>query len=336
MIADDDVAHLVPGPRGHGVVEHARGLARACGRQARWPEGALAEQVAHLSFTDALYGRGVEEAVAAVLAVGDRVHRCGRRWSVTLHDLPQADDDHAGDRRRRAYATLAAAADGVVVSSRHEQALLSDTGGPGPRALAVIPLPMTLPVPDPGRGAGPELEPGLAGAAVVFGFLYPGKGHAEAIEALAAAPPDVPRRLVALGAPSAGHETLAADLAAAAAAREVAFTVTGPVPDLAVGPGLRAAGIPLAPHRHVSASGSVATWIAAGRRPLVSESRYTRELLERWPGCVHPVAEGDWPAAISRARTDPAWTRSEGPPPWGWAEVADAYRRFWTQVRDRG
>ena len=67
---------------------------------------------------------------------------------------------------------------------------------------------------------------------------------------------------------------------------EAHFHLSGYVPDEDLPGLLRSAVLPVAPHEHLSASGSINTWIGAGRRPLVPRSGYALELLERAPGCV--------------------------------------------------
>ncbi|MBE8526378.1 hypothetical protein ILP97_54450, partial [Amycolatopsis sp. H6(2020)] len=148
--------HVVPGPPEHGVSACALDLAAALGAPVlRVPDGSaldaalprLAGRRVHLHVTDALFGAGPEEAAERVARVGAA---CAG-LSVTLHDLPQPSDGPRNlPRRRAAYAAIAAAADaGVVVSSRHELALLVEHGtipavpGPGGRdpRIAVVPLP---------------------------------------------------------------------------------------------------------------------------------------------------------------------------------------------------
>jgi hypothetical protein len=49
---------------------------------------------------------------------------------------------------------------------------------------------------------------------------------------------------------------------------------------------LRQITVPIAAHRHISASGSLNTWLAAGRRPLAPVNRYTSEIERRNPGTL--------------------------------------------------
>ena len=94
--------------------------------------------------------------------------------------------------------------------------------------------------------------------------------------------------------------------------------MTGYVPDDELPALLRSAVVPVAPHEHLSASGSINSWIGAGRRPLVPRSDYVAELEERSPGCVWVY--DDLRAALARAWRDPAATwlpgGTPGRPPW--------------------
>jgi glycosyltransferase involved in cell wall biosynthesis len=157
------------------------------------------------------------------------------------------------------------------------------------------------------------------GQVVVLGFLYPGKGHEEALRAL---PPGV--GLTALGRASDGHEDLLDSLAALGP-----LTVTGYVPDDELPARLRAASVPLAPHRHVSASGSIGSWLSAGRRPLVPDVGYTREVAARCPGALWLY--DDLAPALARAMAEPSLTwlapgTQVGP---SMPETLAAYRAVW-------
>lgn len=296
------VSHPIDGPREHGVTRFGlelvdalrdNGFATLAGD---CPEaGGL-----HLQFTDRLFGETPEQAAEAVRAVIDRTHERGGRVTATLHDLPQPSDGTNADRRRTAYAGVVTALDGVVVSSEHERALLTEAGLDADD-VAVVPLPVTATTSAPSRSGG-------ARTVGVFGFLYPGKGHAEVIAALAGSAPDV--EVLALGAPSAGHTDLADRLTEECARTGRTFRVTGHLPDARVTDALRAVTVPVAPHRHVSASGSLNSWIGAGRRPLAPANRYTRELHARNPNAV--LLYSDTPAglrtALAEALADPAVT----------------------------
>ncbi|KUL41953.1 glycosyltransferase family protein [Actinoplanes awajinensis] len=310
----------------HGVTVAARDLATAVeaatGTRLAVTAAALLgdhpPERAHLHFTDRLWAGSPEDAAALVERIAGRT-----ALTVTLHDVPQDSDGPRNlPRRADCYARVAAAARGVVVNSRHEAAHLADAGIV-PRALGVVPLPVT-PVP-----TGPRPQPGDPDVAVL-GFFYPGKGHAEVVGALATLG-DRPRMTV-LGGASAGHETDLLTFAEQAGARGVAVDVTGFVPEKDLVERCRAATVPVVAHRHFSASGSLASWIAAGRRPLVADGRYGREMAALRPGTVHLVAPDDLPAAIAGALADPAstWLTADAVTRPHLDDTAAAYLRWWT------
>lgn len=280
---------------------------RAAVRQA--PPGPVLVHV-----TDKLFGASALEAADVLEALASE-----RRLVVALHDLPQASDgavNHA--RRTQGYARVARAAAAVVVASRHEARLLAACGvSRGEVPVAVVPLPVPELPPGP-RAVGPPE------AVAVLGYLYPGKGHDDVVAALPALPTGV--GLLAWGTPSSGHEDLVDALDAQAAALGRTVEVTGWVPDAALPALLRSAVVPVAPHAHLSASGSINLWVAAGRRPLVPRSDYAGELLERSPGCV--VVYDDLPAALAAAWADPRSTwQPEGARPRPTADDAAALVR---------
>lgn len=313
--------HLVVGPEAHGVVRCALDLhaTPALGddplvRLDQGPRAELAADLvaaaegspAHLHVTDRLFG-----TPASVMADALEILAAAGPMTVTLHDIPQPSDGaEAYARRAAAYARVVAAARGVVVSSHHESLLLDDAlerAGRGDlrgAQRAVVPLPIDPPANDAApartRAASPAGHRDLG----VLGFLYPGKGHEEALEALAALPRDV--GLVAIGRPSAGHGDLAAALAARAAELGRRCRVTGFVPDAELAGWLNRVAVPVAPHRHLSASGSINTWLSAGRRPLVPRGRYATELGERCPGALWLY--DDLGEACAAALDDPAAT----------------------------
>jgi GT2 family glycosyltransferase len=318
------ITHLVIGPEGHGVVRHGEVVALACGHRlvrratpADVVESDLAgAAVVHVPVTDRLFGATAEEAAEAFAVLAETITSRGASLSVTLHDLPQGQDELAR-RRRATYRAVVAGARGLVVSSRHElehTLALEDTAW----SRRVIPLPVDR----VGRPAVPD----EAGPVGVLGFLYPGKGIEDV---LAATPPGTP--VLGLGTTAAGHDDQPARLASCARAAGVAWAVTGHVPEEELPDRLAAVAVPVAPHRRVSASGSIATWIAHGRRPLVPDIPYTRELDAAWPGTVRRYAadrHGALRAEIEAALADPSRTVvppevAVGP---GGAEVARQYR----------
>ncbi|MGX6396720.1 glycosyltransferase [Rothia kristinae] len=340
--------HVVPGPPEHGVSACALDLAAALGAPVlRVPDGSaldaalprLAGRRVHLHVTDALFGAGPEEAAERVARVGAA---CAG-LSVTLHDLPQPSDGPRNlPRRRAAYAAIAAAADaGVVVSSRHELALLVEHGtipavpGPGGRdpRIAVVPLPLPDPPaphtarPPAGQALGhPEaadpldrwLPAGHGPVLGIFGFVYPGKGHEEAIDAAAAlvgspAVPAGPPVVLAVGRTAAGHEEMAETLRERAERRGVIFRITGYVPEPELPAVLGAVDAPLCLHRYLSASGSVNSWIGLGRRPVCADSRYIREMAELRPGSLLPTAPDELVGRLREVLADPGLTRIADP-----------------------
>ncbi len=206
----------------------------------------------------------------------------------------------------------------MVVNSRRELQLLAGLDVPA-RSLRCIPLPVD-PVPAPAH------RPAPADDVVVLGFVFPDRGYEPTIDALPSG-----ATLLALGRPSEGHEGLPAELAARAEARGCRLQVTGFVPDQDLAARLWSAGVPIAPNRRVAASGSINTWIAHGRRPLIPDSPYSREIAAARPGTVtvyDPDDRAELAGLIRAARADPELTwlapgTAVGPTS---GEVAEHYR----------
>ncbi|MDQ3456902.1 MAG: hypothetical protein M3513_15900 [Actinomycetota bacterium] len=333
--------HLLVGEAEHGVVRFGTDLVgalmhrHAVGPVVRtsWPElradaaAVLAPlqgcPLVHTQYTDRLFGARCEDSAELVEWIAAALATRGSWLSVTLHDLPgTAAETPAADealRRRRyvVYRRIAAACTGVVVCSRHERRRLEALADEL-RRVEVIPLPVQPPGPPP-----EEIRP--ARDVTVLGFLYPGKGHDEVLRAMAGLPSSY--GLTVLGRPSDGHDDLVGTLQTVAAAAGRCLHVTGFVPDAELPEALHRAGVPVAPHRQVSASGSIATWLGAGRRPLVPDVPYTRELTERYPGALWRYGdEGSLSTALREAVAEPerTWLGGDrvGPSP---AEVAAAY-----------
>lgn len=328
------IAHLVLGPHRHGVARfglelqdalRANGFDVALVRSARDLAAAEHDGV-HIQFTDRLFGSDALAAAAAFSDIAGAVRAGGARVTATLHDLPQPSDGVNHERRRAAYGAVAAACDAIVVSSEHERELLFDNGIDA-HAVVVVPLPIRRCDVDTARPT--PRSPSLG----VFGFLYPGKGHDDVIRAASCLPPEVD--VVAIGEPSAGHDDLVAELEGIAARQGRRFRVTGHVADAALTTTLREVTVPVAAHRHVSASGSLNTWLAAGRRPLAPANRYTAEIVRRNPGSV--AVYDDSPQALERAivealaHPDTTWLTADtevGPSP---SAAAAAYAAFFEQ-----
>ncbi|MBJ7289200.1 hypothetical protein [Williamsia sp.] len=296
---------MIVGPQRHGVVRHAVASAAAIGGPVVTADavGDLHAQAVpdaeriHIHFTDRLFGstaaRGADEFVSLTTSLN-------RPVSTTLHDVPQPSDGRAFAMRVEAYRRVIDAVDGVVVSSDHERVLLADHTDR--EDVDVIPLALDRsPTPTGGR-------PPVRDVVGVLGFIYPGKGHAEIIDALGALEADLD--LLALGAVADGHEDLITDLTTRAAGVNVRFETTGFVPDTALQATLRSVAVPVAFHRHLSASASINTWIEAGRRPLVPHNRYTAEIEANSPGALwlHGDSVDDLRDAIARAAAEPELT----------------------------
>ncbi|BDI24041.1 hypothetical protein [Herbiconiux sp. L3-i23] len=294
---------LLGDPR-HGVAIAARSIADAVVRID--PEVAIVDlgprdeapaSRVHVHFTDRLWASSPEAAAERFETFAAR-----SAVTVTLHDVPQPSDGPRNlPRRTEAYRRVVAAARGVVVNSEHEAALL-DEAGIVAGSSAVIPLAVDM-VP------GTVDIDGLDGTVGVLGFFYPGKGHAEVVEALAGMERGpAPRSMVSIGGVSPGHEEELADLIETASSRSVSVEVTGFLPDAELHRRCRAVSVPVVAHRHFSASASLATWIATGRRPIVVSSRYAREMDRLRPGTMTLVGSVGLADAIARAIAEPAST----------------------------
>lgn len=307
---------LLLGPPRHGVVRYARELAAAGGL----PVGALASR-AHVHVTDRALASSPESAAERIAAIAARVP-----LTVTLHDLPQESDGPRNLRRRGdGYRRICAFARGVAVSSEHEAALAATHLGVRAR---VIPL-----------GTRACLSPGAAavrGDVLLAGYLYPGKGHDDAIRAAA----EVGRRVgaeigvQALGAVSAGHAEEADRLHRLAATLGVRFEIAGFLAAEAYDARLRGPGIPVLAHQHVSASRSLLDWLDAGRRPLLPESSYAAETARLRPGTLNRYRS--LADALESAWRDPASTvlprgTRLGP---SLTDAAKQYRDWWRDEVD--
>ncbi|WP_066039301.1 glycosyltransferase [Herbiconiux solani] len=331
--------HITRDPR-HGVTLYAQRLADAL-TSAELADHSAGPGRIHLHFTDRLWGSDPESAA-------DAIEEIARRGpvTVTLHDLPQPSDGMRGlARRARCYRRVVAAASGVVCNSRHEADLLARYTDPS-IAPAVIPLPVdaeplpaTTPPPAPApspttASTRPRPHPTRSPRVSVLGYVYPGKGHDRTIRAVAALD-RWPRVVVeALGRASDGHERDLESIRRIARHSAVALEVSGFLPDAELLARCRLADVPVIAHQHVSASGSLATWLGAGRRPLVLRSPYMEEMAELHRGALTLVSARDLPGAIGRALDDPGSTWLEGRASLGptLAETAARYRSFWDAV----
>lgn len=331
--------HLVVGPRTHGVVRYAASVhaasATTLGRHvvafADTPRAQVLDELSdcelvHVHVSDRLFGRTPASAADELRAM---VRRLGRPVSVTLHDLPQTSDGQAMESRIEFYRDVAGHAAGLVVSSMHEAALFREH-------ISREIEPEVIPLMIEEHARTPSVSAVDTPTVGVLGFLYPGKGHIEVVNAMAGLPADV--GFVVLGAPSPGHNYLVDELRSVAEQYSRSFEITGFLDDDHLH--RRAAGItvPVAYHRHISASGSINTWIALGRAPLVPRGVYTDELDSRSPGALNMHADGEdaLRQAIADALADPnrTWIEpsvSTGPTPSDVARMHEELFRRWAR-----
>lgn len=314
--------HLIVGPPEHGVCRHGELIAEALGHpvvRAERPElvpvaDLRGAAVVHVPYTDRLFAEHCEDSAEALLALTAPLRAAGSAISVTLHDLPAGDSD-LETRRRAAYQRVVAQARGIVVQSGRELTLVEELVEHA-RSLRRIPLPV---ISTPPRPAQPSTD------VVVLGFVFPDRGYEHTIAEL---PAEVD--LLALGGPAKGHEDLPDQLARLARHHGHQLRTSGFVPDADLPDRLAEAGVPVAPNRRVAASGSIATWLGHGRRPLVPATPYTRELAADWPDTLtlyDPDCPGDLRRAIEQARSDPSstWLAPGTRPGPSLAEVGTAY-----------
>lgn len=338
---------LVVGPSGHGVTSYAADVAAAlrdidprtrilAAADLDSVRGQIASGTpVHLHVTDRLLGRSPEESAEALehLALATRL-------TVTLHDLPQASDGTMRSRRVDAYGRMLAAVRGAAVNSRHEQALAAALpGSPRPHAIPLGTRRGHAPARPVGGGAADATHATRELAVLIAGFVYPGKGHAEAIRAagavaagLRAEGRPLDRTVVrAIGGASAGHERDLRDLEELATSLGVSFEVTGHLDDAAFAARLTEPGIPLAAHQHVSASRSMLDWIEAGRRPLVADSTYSAETEALRPGTMRRFRPEELEASLRGAWDDPesTWLAPGALLAPTLVDVATAYASWW-------
>ncbi|MEO6898824.1 MAG: hypothetical protein ABI160_02565 [Mycobacteriaceae bacterium] len=326
---------MIIGPAEHGVVRFAEQVLAALQHPgpvvravsvgalpADWLDSLRGCASVHLQYTDALYAPRCEDAAVTFLDLAARLHGAGHRCTVTLHDLPQpADGPGLYPRRAKVYRMVAGAADRVVVSSEHESSLLAELGD-DEQTCTVIPLPVDPP--DEQLEAGPG-----DGQVTMLGFVHPGKGHREVLAAMRTLP--ATHGLVVLGRAGAGHDDLVTELRAAAGEDGRPLAITGFLPETALHARLHQAGVPVAAHRNVSASGSINSWLGAGRRPLVPEGRYAAELAGRNPGALWTYSPGELPDTLALALAEPERTFLTATPVLGptTAAVATRYAELW-------
>lgn len=331
-----DVVSVVVGPEQHGVTRHALALAGATGvgverhldataaTEGRVPPSARrAPQVVHWHFTDRLFGDDVTTAARRFLSMAESR---SARHVVSLHDVPTGRRTRRQVRRADAYRAVASVADVVVVASEHERRRLRRSGIDADAVVIPLPVPTAGPmtVPDPVAPSPPTVG--------VLGFVYPGKGHEEVLAACTRLPADV--EVIALGGVSPGHETLVEDLTRAAKRAGRRFRVTGFLHDVELTDAARSVSVPVVAARAPSASASIGTWVAAGRRPVAVRNGFVDELDRRAPGLLAPCRADELAAAVERALRDPASTWRDRPVPDELSEgaVAAAHRDLYRRV----
>ncbi|WPO85846.1 hypothetical protein SCB71_16715 [Herbiconiux sp. KACC 21604] len=358
--ADDPHLLITRDPR-HGVTLYAQQIADALagptGHLTKELDGSPtpAEDRVHLHFTDRLWGDDPASAAAAIERIAERA-----TVTVTLHDLPQPSDGARGlPRRAAAYRRVVAAAAGVVCNSDHEVALLHSFVSASVEP-AVIPLPVDPAPASPATtvGEAPVWLGGAGGSASdravgdravgdrhhhyrppwptvgVLGYIYPGKGHDRVLRAVGTLGRWPRPSVEALGRASEGHEHDLQNLRRHARYAGVALTVSGYLGDAELLARCRGTDVPVIAHAHVSASGSLGSWLSAGRRPVVLRSPYMEEMAELHRDSLTLVDPRELTGAIEHALLHPESTRLApsallGP---SLAEVATRYRSFWAGV----
>jgi glycosyltransferase involved in cell wall biosynthesis len=228
---------------------------------------------------------------------------------VTLHDI----FDRTGLRQRwlqpEAWSLryLGRVADRVVVHSEVEVERLR--GLIPAERIAVIPhfverreLPLSP------AEARERLGLGNRRVVTLLGFVYGRKGHRYAVEAVPDLPSDVV--MVYAGGPVAGR-SFVHDLATSKA-RELRlgdrFRITGYLSDEELETWIAATHLAILPFTDLSASGSLSSWIAAGKPMLVSDLPGFREYERRVAGALRffsPTEPGPLAAGIRDALAGP-------------------------------
>ena len=134
----------------------------------------------------------------------------------------------------------------------------------------------------------------------LLGFVYGRKGHRYAVEAVPYLPEDVV--MIYAGGPVAGR-TFVHDLAVAKAAElglGDRFRITGYLSDEDLETWIAATHLAILPFTDLSASGSLSTWISAGKPMLASDLPGLREYDSRVPGALHLFAPPG-PEALGKA-----------------------------------
>lgn len=322
--------HLLLGPDTHGVTRYAGEVADAARAPVVRDVAELVPGAAvHLHLTDRLLGRDPRDAAAAVEQLARRV-----RLTVTLHDVPQPTDGPVFAARAEAYGRIVRASHAWATNSWHEHALVDRWIAAGARGT-VIPLPVHATPGPPDRSpavAGPVAAEPVVG---VFGFVYPGKGHRQVVRAVAALRRAGTMASVrVLGDAAPGHADEVEALVRTSRERGVPVEVTGRVAEDDLVRALRDVSVGVTAHRNVSASGSLNSWIAAGRRPLVRDGSYAREMAALRPGTVNLFDDATLVPCLDAALRRPTstWTSPSADLGPRLEETAAAYRAWWASV----
>ena len=323
--------HLLLGPDTHGVTRYAGEVADAARAPVVRDVAQLVPGAAvHLHLTDRLLGRDPVEAAAAVEQLARR-----SRLTVTLHDVPQPTDGPVFAARAAAYGRIVRASRAWATNSWHEHALVDRWSASGARGT-VIPLPVPVPADlddQPGRATvGAVAAEPVVG---VFGFVYPGKGHRQVVRAVAALRRAGTMASVrVLGDAAPGHADEVEALVRTSRDRGVPVEVTGRVPEDELVSTLRGVAVGVTAHRNISASGSLNSWIAAGRRPLVRDGAYAREMAALRPGTLTLFDDASLVPCLAAALRRPTstWTSPTADLGPRLEDTAAAYRAWWATV----
>jgi glycosyltransferase involved in cell wall biosynthesis len=322
--------HLLLGPDTHGVTRYAGEVADAARAPVVRDVAELVPGAAvHLHLTDRLVGRDPRDAAAAVEQLARRV-----RLTVTLHDVPQPTDGPVFAARAEAYGRIVRASHAWATNSWHEHALVDRWIAAGARGT-VIPLPVHATSGPPGRSravAGPVAAEPVVG---VFGFVYPGKGHRQVVRAVAALRRAGTMASVrVLGDAAPGHADEVEALVRTSRERGVPVEVTGRVAEDDLVRALRDVSVGVTAHRNVSASASLNSWIAAGRRPLVRDGSYAREMAALRPGTLNLFDDATLVPCLDAALRRPTstWTSPSADLGPRLEDTAAAYRAWWASV----
>jgi glycosyltransferase involved in cell wall biosynthesis len=161
---------------------------------------------------------------------------------------------------------------------------------PGHRKIQVMPHFIEARSLDETPIAQRQQQLGLQGPVITLqGYLYPGKGHRLILEAVAQIPEAT---LVFAGGPSVGSEALQAGLEARAIELGMAdrLRITGYLDETMLIQYLQATDVAVCPFEKLSASGSIATWVALGQQPLASDLPQIRELNGMVAGAIETFA----------------------------------------------